>query len=453
MAGRAGPVEQALLDFLGERGIASSAELQAVVGKSQPTVSRALQSLASRGVVALGRGRRTRYGLSRAILGSRLGQQPIWRHDEHGAIERWGELTWLAGQRIHVQAGRSEWLVQGELPWFLSPLRIEGYLGRIAARTSYLSAVVEHDPDDWTVEQQLYAATARVRDGPGAMTIGDPEGGSAAEPPPTDDARRALHYDGIAADVAAHLNPGSSVGGEQAKFLATRELDRPGSSGWERLVVKFTPPRGTPFGERWHDLLHAEALALDTLRQAGEPVAVSRVLESSARTYLESVRFDRIGAHGRRHAVSLTSVHTAFVAGAKQDWGMTAAALVTQRRLSADDAARVRLRLAFGRLIGNTDMHFGNLSLWADDPASGRFELAPCYDMLPMAYQPDAAHAGFDLAPLHEDKIAPRLSEVHLWPHASRWARTFWQRVADHPAISAPFRSVAAENARRLAKV
>ena len=441
-------LENALLTVLETRGPASSADLQITTGKSQPTVSRLLGALSTRGVVPLGRGRGTRYGVCKPILGAVHGQQPIWRHDEHGGVERWGTLTWLANQQIHVQTGTREWPLTHDLPWFLAPLRIEGYLGRLAARSSYLSAAVGDDLENWSVEQHLYAAIARIHDGPGAMTLGDPEGSAAPEPSPTDDTQRALHYDRIAADVAAHLNPGSSAGGEQAKFVANRAVHSTGRWSWEHLIVKFTAPRDTPFGARWHDLLHAEALALLTLREAGEPAAFARVLTSDRRTYLESVRFDRMGSHGRRHVVSLKAVHSAFVGGSMRNWAATADALVAQRRLSADDARRARLWRAFGRLIGNSDMHFGNLSLWADDPASERFALAPCYDMLPMAYRPDLHRD--DLGPTPLDPATPTPQDTAVWSDARRLAQMFWQRVADHRPCSPAFRRLAAENAGRV---
>ena len=169
---------------------------------------------------------------------------------------------------------------------------------------------------------------------------------------------------------------------------------------WASLIVKFTPPRGTPFGERWNDLLHAEATALTVLAEAGEPAARVRVITSERRSYLESLRFDRFGFAGRRHVVPLFAVHEAFVSGPLQHWGATCDALAAQSRLSADDARRVRRWRAFGQLIGNSDMHFGNLGLWADDIVRGRFSLAPCYDMLPMRYKPEPLREDFGMATL-----------------------------------------------------
>ena len=409
--------------------------------------------MSAQGVVTLGHGRATRYGLCRPLLGSRLGQQPVWLHDIHGGIRRWGTLTWLAGNQLHVQADSMEWLLMDSLPWFLAPLRLEGFLGRLHARTTHLAARVGDDPQRWGVEEQLYAAIAQVHDAPGAMTLGDPEGGSAADPVPTGDPERARRYDEIAANVAGYLPAGSSAAGEQPKFLVTRKVSGDGpQTEWERLIVKFAPPRGTPFGERWHDLLHAEAIALNTLAEAGQPVALARVLSSDRRTYLESVRFDRIGRHGRRHVVPLWAVQEAFVnrlTGPR--WTDTCDELERQRRLGAEDAQRVRLWRMFGELIGNNDMHAGNLSLWADDPASGRFELAPCYDMLPMAYKPEPAREDFGLTPLTFSR--PATFDTSAWVQARELALRFWQRLADHVVCSREMRSVATENARRVASL
>lgn len=444
------PLQGALLGFLAQRGLATSNELQALTGMSQPTVSRALAGLSAQGVVTLGRGRATRYGLCRPILGVRSGQQAVWRYGMHGNMERWGTLTWLAGEQIHVQAQGMEWLVKGELPWFLAPLRMEGFLGRLQARRSHVSTLVGDDPSRWGVEQQLYVATSQVHDAPGAMTLGSPEGPGAIEPAPTDDAARSLHYDRIAANVADHLPAGSSAAGEQAKFLVNRRTAGAGQTAeWEWLLVKFTPPRGTPFGERWNDLLHAEALALATLADAGEPVARARVLSSGRRTYLESVRFDRIGGHGRRHAVPLWAVHKAFVNGPSNErWTGTCDELERQKRLSAEDAQRVRLWRLFGNLIGNNDMHAGNLSLWADDPRSGRFTLAPCYDMLPMAYKPEPVREDFGPTPLTFSR--PPVFDTQAWTQARALALRFWHQLGQHEGCSAEWRAVASENARRI---
>lgn len=305
------------------------------------------------------------------------------------------------------------------------------------------------DLQQWSLEQQLYAAVTQLHDGPGAFTLGSPTGGPAKALDADDDMQRGQHYDQLVAQEADLPLAGSSAAGEQAKFLVDVQADPARVDTWQSLIVKFAPaPRDTPFGDRWHDLLHAEALALRTLGEAGEPVANARVVETGRRSYLESERFDRTPAHGRRHVVALTSIHEAFVPGARQHWPASCEVLAEQKRLSQDDARGVRLWWHFGRLIGNNDMHFGNLSLWADDPARARFELAPCYDMLPMAYRPGEQRDDFGPTPLALER-SPGL-DAAVWQAARDLAERFWAALADHHPCTAPFRAMAGANAQRL---
>jgi hypothetical protein len=406
------------------------------VGKSQPTVSRALSELA-RDVVVLGRQRSARYALLHDILGL-PGQQPLWWTDEQGRQFEWGLVSYLGGERLHVQAPGIDLLSQAGLPWFLSPLRLQGYLGRLWARSPQATGY-DSNPERWRLDQLLALLLREVHDLPGAISLG-PEVGDKQGFAPTDPVQRQAHHDALAESLNHSRPAGSSAGGEQAKFIV-RDGD-----GQRHLIVKFTPPRGTPFGERWHDLLHAEALATLTLAEHGVPVAASRVFETPRRSYLESTRFDRVGASGRRHAVPLDAVHDAFAPGPRRHWAATCDVLVRQRRLPPEAAAQARVLLSFGRLIGNTDMHFGNLSLLvgdADDVARGRFALAPVYDMLPMRWRPDAATGELGLDPFTPDA-------ADLSGPARPVAQAFWQRAEAHAPLSRPFRKLAATMAARL---
>jgi len=433
-------LETTLLAMLTARGPSTSAQLQRLTGKSQPTLSRALRALGPQ-VVTLGQGKATRYAIPKAVRGL-AAQHTLWWTDARGVSAPWGLLTFLADDSLHVCAAGIDVITRGCLPWFLSPLKMQGFLGREWA----LRLGLERDPERWTLEQTLVAALA-IDDPTGAISLGEPMGESLPDVP-VDLAARAARYEALSADVAATLPAGSSAGGEQAKFLT-------GLASGERVLVKFSPPRGTPFGERWHDLLHAEALALQVLGEHGVEVAQTRVIESPTRTYLESVRFDRSGPHalgphaqGRRHLVALDAIHAAYVDGARQNWAATCDALAVQRRLSPADARAVRALFDFGHLIGNTDMHFGNLSLWADDPASGRFALAPLYDMLPMRWRPDGFHGLQDYAPFEPLRRQGLADDGGT--SARSVAQVFWQRAATHPPLSQPLRAVAAEMARRL---
>ncbi len=419
-------LQTALLAELASRGVADSATLQAALGRSQPTLSRLLAG-ASAQLLTLGAGRRTRYALPQTILGQAAQQPLLWVHED-GRVERWGRLSFMAGDAVHVQAPGIDTVSRGALPWFLAPLRAEGFIGRLLARTLG-GWGLGGQPESWTLEQTLFAAL-QTPDAPGAIVLG--EALPVAPPQAAAPDHAALDHDALADAVASTLPAGSSAGGEQAKFLARR-------ADGAAVLVKFSPPRGTPFGERWHDLLHAEAMALQVLAEHGVPVAQARTVQTARRTYLESTRFDRHGAAGRSHAVPLAAAHAAFVPGPRQHWAATCEALVRQRRLPPEAAAQAAALLHFGRLIGNSDMHFGNLGLLVAqaDVARGRFTLAPLYDMLPMRWRPDTTSGELGLLPFMPEAI-------DLQSPARPVAALFWDRAAQAPALSAPFRALAA---------
>lgn len=422
-------LHDALRSILAQRGPAGAAELCAALGISQPTLSRALAALGGE-VAVLGAGRSTRYAWPRPILG-RAARQPLFWIDEGGRIERFGVLSSLAGGRVHLSAPGVDQISDGALPWLLAPLRGEGFIGRAQARA--LAAFgLDRDPGRWPLEHQLFAAL-HTTDAPGAIVIGEPA--PSALPELRDDA----DFDRLADEAAAGGMAATSAAGEQPKFLARRPDGAP-------VLVKFSPPRGTPFGERWHDLLHAEALALAVLADWGVPVAGCEVVVTARRTCLVSHRFDRVGSHGRRHVVPLWAAHTAFVQGPQQHWAASVEVLAAQRRLPADAAVQVQALRGFGRLIGNTDMHFGNLSLFVarDDAARGRFALAPVYDMLPMRWRPDAGTGELGLLPFTPEP-------VDLQGAARGPAAEFWRRAATLQPCSAEWRSLAAEMHARVA--
>ena len=64
--------------------------------------------------------------------------------------------------------------------------------------------------------------------------------------------------------------------------------------------------------------------------------------------------------------------------------------VVRMRLAAADLVDQVRILWWYGKLIGNTDMHLGNVSFRFRPDPRGRVQLnlAPAYDMLPMLYAP-----------------------------------------------------------------
>ena len=220
------------------------------------------------------------------------------------------------------------------------------------------------------------------------------------------------------------------------------------ASNHQHLIVKFSPPRGTPFGERWHDLLHLEHLALTVLQRHGIPAATTRIVESKERTYLESERFDRIGMRGKRHVVAAASVHEEFIKTPRQNWVATCAALVAKKLLSPADLQKVARQYFFGQYIGNTDMHFGNLSFFVDDVSRPNFTVTPAYDMLPMMWRP-GVHTG----ELSADPIGPQPQLAGFAQEANTardWAIDYWERAAQLEALSGALQAASRVNMDRL---
>ncbi len=432
---------------LGARGAVSSAALQHTLGLSQPSVSRLLSDAAAH-VLTLGQGRATRYALPQAIGGA-AADQPVYWINEQGQAHPLARLCFSPGGWVHLQIERKLLHSQGKLPWFMAPLRAEGFIGRALAR-QLAPQGLPADPGLWSIEQVLLAAL-HTPDAPGALQLGQGQGQSQGQgqgqvQTTTDmpsleglDAARGLDLlDKLADAASSSLPAGSSAGGEQPKFLL-RDVDG------HPLLAKFSPPRGTPFGERWHDLLQAEHLALSLLAQHGVAVAQTRVVQGQRRTLLLSRRFDRVGRHGRRHVVPLWAVHEAFVPSTAWHWAASCEALEARRRLPPGTAAQVLALQQFGRLIGNSDMHFGNLSLWVqrEDLLKGRFALAPLYDMLPMRWRPDPGSGELGLLPL-----TPEPAELDS--SARALAADYWTQIAAGRSFSAGFRALAAEMARRI---
>lgn len=145
-------------------------------------------------------------------------------------------------------------------------------------------------------------------------------------------------------------------------------------------------PLTTPLPRAGGICCFAEHLTLEkTLAAGGVSAALSRVVDVEAQRFLELERFDRVSALGRHALLSLASLDGEFVGNATARWPVVTAELARQKAITAQAHASVALLFAFGTLIGNTDMHAGNLSFVSDH---GRpYALSPAYDMLPMTFK------------------------------------------------------------------
>jgi hypothetical protein len=187
-------------------------------------------------------------------------------------------------------------------------------------------------------------------------------------------------------------------------------------------------------------LLVLEALALDVVASHAVPAARAHVVERSSHWFLESERFDRVGARGRLAVLSLAAVHN----DPAHSWARAAVELRSAGRLSDEDARRLRWLDAFGALIGNSDRHQFNILVFPDGAS---LQLAPAFDQVSMLYAP----SGDGHVPVRTFEL-PRASSdtLDVWDDARAAARDFWGRAAEDGRVSDDFRIVCSANARAL---
>ncbi len=445
---------EALLGILRrQRGVATSAELADGLGVSQPTVSRALAPLIAAGQVRkTGAARSQRYLLPRPVRG--LGTEVlIHRVNGHGVPQPFARMVPLAGGGFWVdeEDGVSE--LHDGLPWFLADMRPQGFMGRNFAHV-HPELQLPTDPRHWSDDDALRALALAGEDLPGNLLVGE----ASRHRFDTLAARlvraaSAADYPALAQGALQGTLPGSSAGGEQPKFCCITR----GRS----VIVKFSSAGTSPADERTRDLLLCEHLALQVLAKTGLPAAPTQVFVQEGRVFLESERFDRqspwsfeaiadakaaqnTAPPGRLGMVSLLVYDSQYI-GDMDNWAATAQRMRAHEPplLTEDDARTLRLLEAYGRLIGNTDRHYGNISLVLveDD-----WRLSPTYDMLPMLYMPIAGEVVAQT--LDAAAMSPTDATRDVWDEAKLLALQFWQAVAAEGRVSSGFREMACGNAQ-----
>ncbi|MFY2563478.1 type II toxin-antitoxin system HipA family toxin YjjJ [Corallococcus terminator] len=408
-----------LLAAIGRRDETRASELATQLKVSRPSVTRLLLAAGDR-VCRMGEGPATRYARTRELpsLGTRMN---IHRIDEAGAVHQYGVLRLLARGRHWLEYTKGAPALFAGLPPFATDMSPQGYIGAtFAFRHPELS--LPQRVADWTDDHCLIALGLRGEDCVGDLIVGDESlDRYLAAPPPSatpDD------YPTLARDSGTGLS-GASVGGAHPKF-ATYTQGR-------HVIVKFAGPDDGAAASRWRDLLIAEALALETLRDAGISAANARWLDVEDHRFLEVERFDRSGPRGRKALLSLGAITDEYI-GPRDTWTQAASRMHEAQLISEDDARRMRWLDTFGQLTGNTDRHFGNLSFFAEGPK--RFRLAPVYDMLPMVFAP----VGTNLIERTFTPRPPTANTVDVWSDAARLALAYWEKLSREPALSAPFR-------------
>jgi DNA-binding transcriptional ArsR family regulator len=439
------------------RGILTAKELASSLGVSQPTISRLLARAEGHRILRLGHGRRSRYAATRDLL--TLGSSwPLYEIDKEGRAQSVGQLHALVARQWCLQQDTPWESLRGNdfqdglypgFPWFLDDLRPQGFLGRAFARTHGLSLGLPADPRDWQPDDVVLSLLRYGQDLPGSFVLGDATLTAVQERLLSDGLAvsatlRIVDYPVRADSILGGEWAGSSAAGEQPKFTAVVR-DEDGSA--RHVLVKFNGRAGRPEDVRWGDLLAAEHMAATLLAEHGMPAAQTALIDSGGRRFLESTRFDRIGLRGRRGTVSLAALDAAFFGLLQTPWTSAAERLHRGGWLSVREADQLKRLWWFGNLIGNTDMHYGNVSLFLDRALP--LSLAPSYDMLPMFYRPDLEGR------LPERSFMPQPPSpeaLPFWAPASAMAEAFWTRVASASTITEPFKRIAAENAGQVSR-
>lgn len=447
-------------------GRLQAGELLKSLGVSRATLMR-LARAAGNEVIVRGNARRTTYAARRALRGS-LAALPLYRVNEYGDVQEIArlDLTYPDGCAAEFLAD-FDWPLDEDmqagwfdgLPYPLHDMRPQGFLGRNFARHYAEMLQVPADPKDWSDDHALHAMSLLGVDLPGNLIVGEPacrqwlERLQAARldhsDAPLSEHQVEQVYASLAETAMAQGVGGSSAGGEFPKFMAVRQFS---DGRVQHVLVKFSGSDDSTGTQRWADLLVCEHLASLILpAQLGVGAAASRIHHSGGRTFLEVERFDRHGLLGRSGVTSWLSLNAALFGLAGVPWTEAARQVARRGWLSERDTGNIALLWHFGQLIGNTDMHEGNLSFLpnARDGQAG-LRLSPVYDMLPMLYAPAR---GVELPARNFEPKLPLPAEREDWDRAAHAAIAFWQTAAADEGISTGFRALCADNAAVLLKL
>lgn len=449
--------DENLVTLLRRRGSLTARDIAETLDVSQPTVSRLIAGIGASRIVRLGKARSSRYALRRSVrsIGSAW---PLYRIASDGAPEAIGRLYALEYGHWYIEQSNPWDTLRGVefpdglypgLPWFLQDLRPRGFLGRSLARRYATQLDVPTDPQRWNDDDIAVTLVQLGENLPGDLVVGETaltasQMAKARDVTAVAAKDRPAFYPTKASATVSGEWPGSSAAGEQPKFTVCLS-DNAGAT--RHAIVKFSGNGSRAEDRRWADLLVAEHIANGVLSEQGIPCASTQILQSAGRFFLESTRFDRVGEHGRRGLVSLEALDAAFFGALDTPWTDAAARLLADGWLTREDSARLSLLWWFGSLIGNTDMHYGNVSLFLDHARP--LALAPTYDMVPMLYRPDS-EGHFPSAPLLPPPPIPETRD--LWLQAEGLAETFWARLASSALVSADFRGLASRNADAVAE-
>jgi len=428
------PIHTELLRLRLAAGPKSGTQMAKEMGISRPTATRALAAMGSE-VMKIGQKKGTRYVLRDTSRG--FGDVPVFRVDVEGKLKELGVLTPVRPDGfVFTQADGLQVHSDG-LPWWLLDMRPQGYLGRAYALCFSAALGLPSTLKEWTDSHALRALLVHGHDLVGNLLLGSIARDkfiAMPQPTPQPQADKATGYASLAVGASqgplVNVWPGSFAGGEQPKFSAYVDTD----NGPTHVIVKFSETLDSPVSQRWRDLLLAEHLALTTLRQAGVAAAQTAVVDFEGQRFLEVTRFDRVGTLGRKAVVSLAALDAEFVGAAHQPWPVVVQRLAALGAVTAEAVQGAEVLWAFGSLTGNTDMHSGNLSFVSEH---GRpYNIAPAYDMTPMAFAPSSSGKLPNTVPAIQLHASVRNDH---WRTAQAMAQTYLTALRANEQFSADF--------------
>ncbi|MBU0462918.1 MAG: type II toxin-antitoxin system HipA family toxin YjjJ [Proteobacteria bacterium] len=418
-----------------ERVPSTSKEIQAATGLSQSSVARQLRGMGD-SVIQLQKGRSIRYAATCNAFGGN-DKLPLSMIDADGNTVLIAYIRPLSHGGFFIEPvtdipplllGENNDGLYDDLPYFLFDLRPQGFLGRqIAQEMASQSDDFPTDPRHWNTNHIGRYLISNGDDLPGNFKFGE-------------QARLRVRckpviisdedYPALADSVMSGNIPGSSAGGEQPKFTAFN------GNRASHVIVKFSPQGDNDLAKRWRDILITEYHAAKIIHRRLFPVAETRLIQMSERLFLETQRFDRSGEYGRKPMISLQAIDAEFT-GIGSNWPQVVNALFRKKMISERDALNAESLWYFGRLINNTDMHLGNLSLSIERES---FRLLPLYDMCSMGFVPKS---GGEVQPF--TFVPPELKNTNiskdLIKTVKKIAHDFWESVASDERISNEFKN------------
>ena len=427
------PSEQDIRNFIVANGAVSSSDVMKAFGVSKPTAIKLLNKLAC---VAIGNSVSRSYTLPKPV-GAVGSQWNLYRVDESENVERIGVLRstsagfYLDGDYPAFFGDEFKNKIFPSLPWFLFEHRPQGFVGRNIVYNLNKTFGISKELKSWGDSDILEYAVRFGGDLAGSLILGETAksaflaGNNFFIP----ESRREDEYPELALNAVSNGVPRSSAAGEQPKFCTTVQ----GKNGeFRNVIVKFSGETTNDINCRWADLLIAEYTALQVLKKYGFPASKAELVFAKNRVFLEYSRIDRVGRYGRRGTSSLSGIDSAFIGAGGGPWAQ--AMRKGEAYFRAEDIELSERIYDFGLAVGNTDMHFGNISFYVEHDLP--FALAPIYDMLPMFY-----------APLSDGTLRNEpLQSIPPTKESREMAKNFWKSIAANANVSASFRRIANSN-------